>query len=149
MLALAHEPVPTRSRPAGGIVVTRGTDSLEETALALELLVGPERPLVVTGAMRSDSPGSDGPRNLLDAALVATDRSSRGLGVVVVMGGEVHAPRYVTKLHTTACTRSRPPTRARSGSSTVSASPSAGPRGGCPPSPRSRRRMPRCRRWPS
>jgi L-asparaginase len=104
MLALAHElRACLASDPPDGVVVTHGTDTLEETAFALELLVGPDRPLVLTGAMRpADSPGSDGPRNLLDAALVATDRSSRGLGVAVVMGGEVHAPRYVTKLHTTA-----------------------------------------------
>jgi L-asparaginase len=104
MLELAHELRSVLAAdPPDGIVVTHGTDTLEETAVALELLVGPDRPVVLTGAMRAaDRPGPDGPRNLLDAARVATGPTARDLGVVVVMGGEIHAARDVTKLHTTA-----------------------------------------------
>jgi L-asparaginase len=104
MLELAHELRSVlASDPPDGVVITHGTDTMEETAVALELLVGPDRPVVLTGAMRAaDRPGPDGPRNLLDAARVATDPASRKLGVVVVMGGEIHAARDVTKLHTTA-----------------------------------------------
>jgi len=88
---------------AGGIVVTHGTDTMEESAFALDLLIDCEQPVVMTGAMRNASqPGADGPRNLVSAVRTAAARNTRGLGVAVVMNDQVHAPRYVTKSHTTA-----------------------------------------------
>ena len=86
-----------------GVVVTHGTDTMEESAFALDLLVDCKQPVVMTGAMRNASQaGSDGPRNLLSAVRVAASANMRGLGVAVVMNDQVHAPRYVTKSHTTA-----------------------------------------------
>jgi L-asparaginase len=86
-----------------GAVVVQGTDTMDEAAIAYDLLWDDERPLVVTGAMRTaDAPGADGPANLRDAIAVAADRLFRGLGAVVVLNGEVHAADSVVKMHTTA-----------------------------------------------
>jgi L-asparaginase len=86
-----------------GAVVVQGTDTIEETALAYELLVRSDKPLVVTGAMRDGSAEDfDGPRNLADAARVALANDLRGAGVQVVLGGLVVAARDVVKTHTTA-----------------------------------------------
>lgn len=84
-----------------GIVVTTGTDSLEEVAFVLDLMWRHDVPLVVTGAMRNSMlPSSDGPGNLRDAVLVASHDQARGLGVLVVMSGEVHYAWQVQKTHT-------------------------------------------------
>ena len=89
---------------AGGaraIVVTHGTDTLEESAFGVELLYRGEATVVFTGAMRTaDAPGADGPANLAAAAAVALDPACRGLGVLVVSGDEIHAARFVRKVHT-------------------------------------------------
>jgi L-asparaginase len=91
---------------ATGVVVTHGTDVLEETAWLCELLLGDARAagaLVVTGAMRHASEfGPDGPRNLADAVAVAADPAARGRGALVCMNGEVHHARWVAKTHATA-----------------------------------------------
>lgn len=85
-----------------GIVVTHGTDTLEETSYLSDLILDLEIPLVFTGAMRSSNEiGSDGLANLRSAILVATASASRGLGTLVVMNEEIHAAAYVTKTHTT------------------------------------------------
>ncbi len=83
-----------------GLVVTQGTDSLEESAFLLDLLHDEERPVVVTGAMRLPvETSSDGSRNLLNAVTLAASPAARGLGVLVVMNEDVHTARSVRKTH--------------------------------------------------
>lgn len=85
-----------------GVVVTTGTDTMEEVAYLFDLLWGRPEPLVLTGAMRTaDSPGADGPANLLAAVTVAAALPARGRGCLVVMNDEVHSAETVRKLHTT------------------------------------------------
>ena len=85
-----------------GAIVTHGTDTMEETAFALDLLVDSEKPVIMTGAMRNASePDFDGPRNLIAAAKVAISGEARGRGAMVVMNGEIHAARFVMKTNTT------------------------------------------------
>jgi L-asparaginase len=86
-----------------GVVVTHGTDTMEETAFALDVFLEQPAPVVLTGAMRNPTlPGPDGQRNLLHAVRTAVDPNAAGLGVLVVMNGEAHAAHHVTKVHTTA-----------------------------------------------
>ncbi len=84
-----------------GVVVTQGTDTMEETSFALDLLVNDSRPVVVTGAMRNPTTlGADGLANLVASVRVAASAGARHLGTLVVFNDEVHAARFVRKTHT-------------------------------------------------
>ncbi len=84
-----------------GIVVTHGTDTIEETSYFANLTVKTEKPIVFTGAMRpSTSLSPDGPINLYDAVRVACSANASGNGVLLVMNGEIHTARDVTKRNT-------------------------------------------------
>lgn len=86
---------------ADGVVVTHGTDTIEETAYFLNLTVKTAKPIVLVGAMRpSTSLSADGPLNLYDAVRVARNRNAAGKGVLLVMNGEIHTARDVTKRDT-------------------------------------------------
>ncbi|MDQ3168716.1 MAG: asparaginase [Acidobacteriota bacterium] len=84
-----------------GVVITHGTDTIEETAFLLDLVLTSDKPVVLVGAMRTVSdPSWDGPANLIAAARVAAAETARGLGVLVVMDDHVFPAREVRKLHT-------------------------------------------------
>jgi L-asparaginase len=85
-----------------GIVVTHGTDTLEETAFFLHLTLCTNTPVVLTGSMKHAlEPSWDGPGNLWSAIQVATHHASRGRGALVVFSGDIYDARTVTKVHTT------------------------------------------------
>lgn len=84
-----------------GIVITQGTDTIEESAFMLDLLIGHKVPIVVTGAMRNPSlPGAEGPANLFASIKVAASSKANDLGTLVVLNDEIHAARFVQKRHT-------------------------------------------------
>lgn len=85
------------------IVITHGTDTMEETAFFLDLTVNSCKPVVMTGAMRPFTAlSADGPLNLYNAVVVAASANSRERGLLVTMNGEVHSAAKVAKMHTTA-----------------------------------------------
>ncbi|MGP6172822.1 asparaginase [Corynebacterium sp. A21] len=85
------------------VVVTHGTDTMEETAVAVDAFHTDPRPVVFTGSqLPFDAAGGDGPENLFEAAVVATDPAARGLGVLIVFGHAVLPARGARKVHTSA-----------------------------------------------
>lgn len=101
MLALQHRII-AAGNAFDGVVITHGTDTLEETSFFLDSTLSVDFPIVMTGAMRSSNElGSDGLYNYQSAIRVAADNSSRQRGVIIVMNDEIHAARFVTKTHTT------------------------------------------------
>ena len=111
-----------------GIVVTSGTDTLEETAYFLNLTVRSEKPVVVVGSMRNPSTlGYEGAANLLEGFRVAADPASRGKGVLVVLNDEINAARDVTKTDALRLDPSSRAITASSASSTATAWSSTAP----------------------
>jgi L-asparaginase len=95
---------------ADGVVITHGTDTIEETAYELDLLLQCDRAVVVTGAMRTSSMiSADGPANLFNAVLTAADETARDKGVMVVFNNEIHLARDVTKASATQLNAFRSP----------------------------------------
>lgn len=84
-----------------GVIITHGTDTLEETAYFVDLTIASDKPIIFTGAMRSSNElGADGPLNVANSIRVVNDNASSGKGVLVVFNDEIHAARHVTKTHT-------------------------------------------------
>ena len=93
-----------------GIVITHGTDTMEETAYFLHLTVHSEKPIVLTGAMRpATAMSADGPMNLLQAVRVAADDEAAGKGVLIVLNGTIESARDAVKTHTTSLDTFRSP----------------------------------------
>ena len=90
------------ARDGRGVVITSGTDTIEELAALVDLMHDADAPVVITGAIRpASATGADGPANLRDAVGVAASSSASGLGCVVVFGGQIHAARWVRKVDST------------------------------------------------
>ena len=101
MLSLSHA-VEDTAENADGIVITHGTDTMEETAYFLSLVLKTDKPVVMTGAMKGASePDADGPANLSLAMRAAQDKEAAGRGVLVAMNGKIFDARHVAKKHTT------------------------------------------------
>lgn len=111
MLVLKNRIVRAQTEDFVGVVITHGTDTLEETAYFLELTLKNNLAMVLTGAMRSSNEiGSDGLYNFRQAIITASHESARDKGVLVVMNDEIHEARFVTKTHTTSVDTFRAPT---------------------------------------
>jgi L-asparaginase len=84
-----------------GVVITHGTDTMEESVYLTDLLLASDKPVVFTGAQRAaDQPDTDGPRNIADAIRLAVSPAARGLGAMICFEQEFHAARDVSKTHT-------------------------------------------------
>jgi len=88
-------------REVAGVIISHGTDTLEETAYWLDLTVASDKPVVLIGAQRNASESDfDGPRNLLNAVRIVIDPQSKGKGAMLAMNSQINAAREVTKTHT-------------------------------------------------
>ena len=102
VLALVDAAARAIEAGATGVVVTQGTDTLEETAFLVDLIWPYREPFVLTGAMRNPTlAGPDGPANLLAAVRVAAAMEARDLGALLVFNDEIHTARWVRKQHST------------------------------------------------
>ena len=91
-----------KSSKVDGIVITHGTDTIEETGYFLNLVADTKKPIVLTAAMRpSTALSADGPLNIFNAVAVAADPSAAGRGVLIVANDDIHSARAITKTHTT------------------------------------------------
>ena len=120
MLALAKRINQLLATPqVDGVVVTHGTDTMEETAFSLNLVVKSDKPVVMVGSMRpSTAVSADGPLNLYNAVGVAIDPNAKGRGVLVVMNDWIHGAHSLTKTSTTAVQTFMSPVRGVVGVST-------------------------------
>lgn len=101
MLVLARAVAESFAQGADGVVISHGTDTIEETAYTLALTLPRGKPVVLTGAMRNPTlPGPDGAGNLVAAFATAASPQAHGLGPLLVLNDELHAARFATKTHT-------------------------------------------------
>lgn len=99
-----------------GVVITHGTDTLEETAYFLSLVIRHDKPVVLTGAMRpATAVGADGPANLYNAVALACSAAARGRGALVVMNEDIHYAREVQKIACAGINAFASPNRGRAG----------------------------------
>jgi L-asparaginase len=107
LIELAHEIEQSIARGKQGFVITQGTDTIEETAFALQLICQikgiNQCPIVITGAMRNPTQVSaDGSANLLAATIIASSQESNYRGVLVAFNDQIHLPQYISKTHASA-----------------------------------------------
>ena len=101
-VVLTREVNAALARPdVAGVIISHGTDTLEETAYWIDLTMNSEKPVVLIGAQRNASEADfDGPRNLLNAVRICVDPQSKGKGAMLAMNNQINAARDVTKTHT-------------------------------------------------
>jgi L-asparaginase len=99
-----------------GVVITHGTDTMEETGYFLSLVTRSDKPVVMVGSMRpATATGADGPANLYNAVAAAVDPKAKGRGVLLVINDEIHYPREATKTNTTQLDTFKSPNRGKAG----------------------------------
>ncbi|HKD04583.1 MAG TPA: type II asparaginase [Bryobacteraceae bacterium] len=111
-----------KSQDVDGVVITHGTDTMEETAYFLHLVAKTQKPIVLTGSMRpSTSLSADGPLNIYNAVAIAADPNAAGRGVLVAINDQIHSAHDLTKMNTTSVETFMSPYRGLIGSSSYGA----------------------------